>query len=171
MTGYRSPPEIADKLFVDSLWFLPWIGTGRGRILDLGAGAGVPGLPIKIVEPRIALTLLEARRWRTSFLSTVVRELGLKGVGVLCGRAEALVISNPDLLGSFDTVVSRAAGPYRSMVPLAMTFLKAGGRLVVSGPPVEKIPPSLPHGIPHRWEIARARGTRRSRRFLIVEKS
>lgn len=171
LTGYRSSAEIAEKLFLDSLLFLQWVMPIDGKLLDLGAGAGIPGVPMKIVEPRISLTLLEARRKRGSFLATVVRELQLEGVRILCGRAEALIASHGELLGAFDTVVTRAAGPPGSILPLALAFLKPGGRIVASGPPPEKPLPLLPREISHHWEAVPAFGKIARRRFLIVEKS
>mgnify|MGYP001574171878 CR=1 FL=1 len=90
---------------------------------------------MKIVEPGIRLTLVEVRRRRLSFLSAVVRELGLKGVSVLSGRAEALLKAQRELGGAFDVVVTRAMGPLRSVLPLAMAFVRPGGRFIASGPP------------------------------------
>lgn len=171
LTGYRTASEITEKLFLDSLLFLRWIKPESWRVLDLGAGAGIPGIPMRIVEPRIKLTLLEARRRWSSFLAVAVRELGLEGAQVRRGRAEKLLASEPALRGAFDIVVSRAAGPIGSILPLALDFLTPGGRLISSGPPAEKSPPSLPVGIAHRWESVPAGGKAPSRRFLIVEKS
>lgn len=170
LTGYKHPAEIAEKLFLDSLLFLRWLPPGRPRVLDLGAGAGIPGLPLKIVEPAIRLTLLEARRRRVSFLSAVVRDLGLEGVSILAGRAESLIVSNPELRGSFDAVVTRAVGPPGSILLVVLAFLRLGGRFIASGPPAGKPLPLLPPGTPHRWETVPTPGRTR-RRFLIVEKS
>lgn len=170
LTGYKQPAEIAEKLFLDSLYFLQWVPPGSPRVLDLGAGAGIPGLPMKIVEPGIRLTLVEVRRRRLSFLSAVVRELGLKGVSVLSGRAEALIQAQLELGGAFDVVVTRAMGPLRSVLPLAMAFVRPGGLFIASGPPAGKPLPPLPRDPPHHWESLPAAG-KTSRRFLIVEKS
>ena len=171
LTGYKSPAEIVEKLFLDSLFFLRWVPPGGAAVLDLGAGAGIPGLSMKIVEPGISLTLVEARRRRVSFLTTVVRELGLAGVVILSGRAEALIDSTPGLRAAFDVVVTRAAGPLGAIYPLAMAFLRPGGRFIASGPPAGKAPSPLPPGTPHRWESIPAMVRTGSRRFLIVEKS
>lgn len=170
LTGYKRPGDIAEKLFLDSLFFLRWLPPGGLRVLDLGAGAGIPGLPLKIVEPAIRLTLLEARRRRVSFLSAVVRDLRLEGVSILAGRAESLIVSDPELRGSFDAVVTRAVGPPGSILPVALAFLRLGGRFIASGPPAGKPLPLLPPGTPHRWEAVPTPGRTR-RRFLIVEKS
>ncbi len=171
LTGYKSPVEIVEKLFLDSLFFLRWVPPGSAAVLDLGAGAGIPGLPMKIVEPGISLTLLEARRRRVSFLSTVVRELGLAGVVILSGRAEALIDSTPGLRTAFDVVVTRAAGSLGAIYPLAMALLRSGGLFIASGPPAGKAPSPLPPGTPHRWEFMPAMASTGGRRFLIAEKS
>ncbi len=171
LTGYRTAHEITEKLFLDSLLFLRWMKPEAWRVLDLGAGAGIPGIPMRIVEPRIKLTLLEARRRWSSFLAVAVRELGLEGAKVESGRAEKLLASRPALRGAFDIVVTRAVGPIRSILPLALDFLTPGGRLISSGPPVGKPLPSLPLGLPHRWESIPAGSKAISRRFLIIEKS
>lgn len=171
LTGYRTPAAITEKLFLDSLLFLRWVEPRDGTLLDLGAGAGIPGVPLKIVEPRIRLTLLEARRRRSSFLAAVVRELGLEGVEVRHGRAEELLGSAPELVGSFDVVVARAAGSPGSIVPLALKFLASGGRFVGSGPPESKPLPPLPNGLSRRWESIPVMGGRESRRFIIAQKN
>lgn len=171
LTSYREPREIASRLFVDSLLFLRWVPPGGNELLDLGAGAGIPGIPLRIVEPRIRLTLLEARRKRHSFLSNVVRELGLTDVRVLLGRAEALLETEPRLIGAFDLVVLRAAGPLEAMIPVSLRFLKSGGRLIASGPPAGKPLPSLPAEVTHRWETVKCKGLPWPRRFVIVEKA
>jgi len=171
LTGYRTPPEITEKLFLDSLLFLRWIERPARRLLDLGAGAGIPGIPIKIVEPGIQVTLLEARRRRISFLATVVRELELKGVEIRHGRAEDLLASEPTLGGAFDVVVARAVGPLDLILPLGLAFLAPGGRFIGSGPPAGKPLPSLPQSVSHHWESIPTLGNAVSRRFLIAEKS
>lgn len=170
LTSYRRPTDIAEKLFLDSLLFLRWVPPGRARVLDLGAGAGIPGLPLKIVNPEIRLTLVEARRRRASFLSAVVRELALEGVSVLAGRAEDLLELEPGLRGAYDAVVTRAIGPLPSIIPLAMAFLTLGGRVIASGPPAGKPLPTLPRVTHQRWESVPAPGKVGKRLFLLVEK-
>lgn len=171
LTSYRRPADIAEKLFLDSLLFLRWVSPGPARLVDLGAGAGIPGLPLKIVRPEITLTLVEARRRRVSFLTAVVRELALEGVSVLAGRAEDLLEADPGLQGAYDVVVTRAVAPLPSILPLAMAFLKSGGRLIASGPPAGKPRPPLPRDTPHRWESVPAPTKGGNRLFLLVEKA
>jgi 16S rRNA (guanine527-N7)-methyltransferase len=137
LTGVSSAAAIVDELFEDSLLFLSRLPAGRLRIADLGAGAGIPGVPISIVRPEISMTLIEAKRKRVSFLLTLKRELGAANLEILEGRAEKLIHENPELQGSFDAVVSRAAGPIKSVLPMAMSYLAAGGLYVGTGPPSE----------------------------------
>jgi 16S rRNA (guanine527-N7)-methyltransferase len=137
LTGVSSAAAIVDELFEDSLLFLSRLPAGRLRIADLGAGAGIPGVPISIVRPEISMTLIEAKRKRVSFLLTLKRELGAANLEILEGRAEKLIHENPELQGSFDAVVSRAMGPIKSVLPIAMSYLTAGGLYVGTGPPLE----------------------------------
>src|SRR5918992_1358518 len=77
MIGWAEPLWIVENLFLDSLLFLRILPPDIRSVMDLGAGAGIPGIPLKIVCSELHVTLLEARRRRAFFLSTVVRELGL----------------------------------------------------------------------------------------------
>jgi 16S rRNA (guanine527-N7)-methyltransferase len=136
MTALRSPAEIVRGLFLDSLLFLPVLPTFRPiKVVDIGAGSGVPGLPMRIVDSEIALTLVEAKRKRASFLLAVGRELGLSDVKVIEGRAEGLVQEGPTLAEGFDVVVARAVAPANHLFPLAMRYLRPGGTVVLAGGP------------------------------------
>jgi 16S rRNA (guanine527-N7)-methyltransferase len=161
LVGSTSPRWIVENVFLDSLTFLRLVPEGTLSLLDMGSGAGVPGVPIKIVRPELSLTLLESRRRRASFLSTVVRELPLPGVRVLHDRAEAV---KTELAEAFDVVVMRCAGDVASLVPLASDLVVSGGRVVASGPPR---PGRAPIG---EWVTVEAGDTGRSRRFLVFVK-
>lgn len=169
LTGYREPATIVQKLFLDSLLFLRLIPPQTLRLLDIGSGAGIPGIPLKIIEPALSLTLIEARRRRTSFLTAVVRKLALERVQVLLGRAESLIEADPSLEGQFDAVVTRAAGPVERVTPLALRFLKRGGRFVASGPPMTKRAGGSTTG--GSWQVVTIPVTGLRRRFLVVEKN
>ena len=119
-------------------------GDFRGRFLDLGAGAGVPGLILLAVWPSASGVLLDARRRRCSFLESAVGALGLSDrASVACGRAEELA-RGQDLRGAFDLVVARGFGTPATTAESAVGFLGAGGRLVVSEPPGEADPERWP---------------------------
>jgi 16S rRNA (guanine527-N7)-methyltransferase len=107
----------------------------RGRFLDLGAGAGVPGLALLLVWPRATGTLLDSQRRRCQFLEGAVIELGVEDrARVACGRAEELA-RDPEHRGAYDLVVARGFGSPAVTAECGVGFLKAGGRLVVSEPP------------------------------------
>ena len=98
------------------------------RTIDLGAGAGFPGLPIKIVHPTLRLTLLESASKKTRFLEEVVERLALTDVSVVTGRAES-VAHEPDHREAYDLVLARALAPLPVLVELALPFLRLGGVL------------------------------------------
>ena len=90
---------------------------------------------MRIVDPGIEPTLVEAKRKRTSFLLSVGRELDLSSVKVIEGRAETLVQEDPTLAEGFDVAVARAVGPPSDLFPLAMRYLRPGGTVVLAGGP------------------------------------
>jgi 16S rRNA (guanine527-N7)-methyltransferase len=109
----------------------------RGRFLDLGSGAGVPGLFLLAVWPEARGTLLDARRRRCLFLKTSLEELGLGDRGsIACGQAEELA-RRPAFRGQYDLVVARGFGAPGTTAECAVGFLRSGGRVVVSEPPGE----------------------------------
>jgi 16S rRNA (guanine527-N7)-methyltransferase len=159
LVGSTDPDWIVEHLFLDSLLFLRVLPAESSSILDFGAGAGLPGVPIAIVRPGSSMALLESKRRRASFLSTVVRELGLTGARVLSGRAEDLV---NELDGAFDAVVMRCAGRLNEILPLATRFARTSGIVVAAGPPK---PVSLEAG--HWLEVPGVRaGT--TRRYAVL---
>lgn len=97
-------------------------------LLDLGTGAGLPGLPMKIARPHLALTLLDATTKKTAFLRELLAELALPGVRVLTGRAEELG-RDPQHREAYDLVVARAVAALPALLELALPFLKVGGTL------------------------------------------
>ena len=119
-------------------------GNFRGRFLDLGSGAGVPGVILIALWPAATGVLLEARKRRCAFLEAAVSGLGLSDrASVACGRAEELARQR-DFRGAFDLVVARGFGPPATTAECAVGFLGAGGRLVVSEPPGETDPKRWP---------------------------
>src|SRR5262249_2320036 len=138
LTGFDSAAEIGRGLFEDSLLFLPLLPAGPLRVADIGAGAGVPGVPLLIVEPRLSVTVIESRRKRASFLKTVRRELELQDVmEVLEGRAEA-VAAEACKAGAFDAALARSVAPVAELAPVIIGYLKQNGIALVSAPPADK---------------------------------
>jgi 16S rRNA (guanine527-N7)-methyltransferase len=161
LIGSIDPEWIVEHLFLDSLLFLRVLPDAVQSILDFGAGAGVPGIPISIVRPGVEMTLLEARQRRVSFLLHVIRELQLSHVRVVATRAEQAA---EHLGASYDAVVFRCAGKLERVLPLAVEFAKGGGLVVAAGPPT---PATLPIG---QW--AQVPGCRpgTTRWFAVVRK-
>jgi len=98
-------------------------------VLDVGAGAGFPGVVLKIAWPALRLTLLEATAKKTAFLAELVTALALDHTDVLTGRAETLG-HDPAVRGRFDLVFARAVAPLPVLLELTMPFARAGGRVV-----------------------------------------
>jgi 16S rRNA (guanine527-N7)-methyltransferase len=134
LVGSTDITWLVDNVILDSLAFLAGIPGGTESIVDIGSGAGIPGIPISIVNPGVAMCLVEARSRRASFLATVVRELLLDRVIVIHGRAESLP---RQYLDHFDVAVMRCAGRACVVVPTAMRLVRSGGSVVVSAPPAE----------------------------------
>jgi 16S rRNA (guanine527-N7)-methyltransferase len=155
LVGSPDPGWIVEHLFLDSLLFVPLLPVALQRVMDVGSGAGVPGIPLKIVLPDTAFTLLEARSKRASFLSTVVRELELRQCEVLNARLDAI---GPERAGSYDAVVMRCAGDPGALSGSVLPLLRPGGVMIASGPPRPR-PTALgawrvvegPSGARHFW--------------------
>ena len=124
------------KHFLDSLTvcltardILAGSAQASTRVMDVGSGAGLPGLALKLAFPEIELTLVESVAKKTAFLTHTLEKLGLDGVSVHTGRAESLA-REPDLRDSFDLVVVRALAKLPLLLELCLPFCKTGGRLV-----------------------------------------
>jgi 16S rRNA (guanine527-N7)-methyltransferase len=116
--------------FVDSLLIFKAVDIPRSAsLLDLGAGAGFPSIPIKIVRNDIRSTLVESTHKKALFLRKLIEALGLKDVRILNQRAEELS-GDADLVGGFDLVTAKAMGELNSVVQLSEPLIKIGGMLV-----------------------------------------
>lgn len=161
LVGSSDPPWIVDNLLLDSLLFVSVLPPRVRSLMDLGSGAGLPGIPLKIVLPAVTVTLVESRQKRTSFLSTAVRELGLTNTRVINARAEDLP---RELEGTFDAVVMRCAGCLDTVSPLAERFLAPGGAVIATGPPE---PEKLVRG---SWMNVRRPGADSDRLFAVYSR-
>ena len=132
LVGSSDPRWIVDNVLVDSLLFARVLPERVATLCDVGSGAGVPGIPLKIVMATTDVALIEARQRRASFLSAVVRELPLKGCQVINRRLEDV---RSELAGKFQAVVMRCAGNPLSLVSQIGPLLASGGVIVASGPP------------------------------------
>jgi 16S rRNA (guanine527-N7)-methyltransferase len=137
LVAVKSPLDLPIKHFIDSLTALPLLPQEGGRLLDIGTGAGFPGLPLKIIHREIALHLLEASRKKVSFLKELIRKLGLPGVTIIHERVEQTMNSGR-LHESFDCVISRAAFKMSELLNMGLHFLRPGGLLLAMRGPREE---------------------------------
>jgi 16S rRNA (guanine527-N7)-methyltransferase len=143
VTGLRTRDAIVDTLIGDSLALLdvPQVGKAAGpaaaggpvRFADLGAGAGVPGIPLAVALPGIEITLIESVGKKCVFLETAVVAAGLAArAHVVCARSEHAAAVGAPLRETFDIVLARAVGSLATVVELAAPLLAPGGSLLVS---------------------------------------
>lgn len=170
LVGLDKPMDMVRVLFIDSLFFLPLLPPRPMRLIDIGAGAGIPGVPLHLVDPAIELTLMESRRKRVSFLSTLKRELGLAQMGILEGRAEVIAKEDIEIQGVFDVAVSRSVSPTPTFLAACLEYVKPGGRIIIAGPPPTPELPALPRGFDAEWMKVPYPGGNRRRLFLVVRR-
>jgi 16S rRNA (guanine527-N7)-methyltransferase len=119
LSAIRDPAEMVTRHLLDSIAVVPYV---RGATLaDLGTGAGLPGIPLALVAPERAVTLVDSNGKKTRFLRAAVRELGLANVRVVEGRVEAAT-------GRFDCVTARAFASLADMLGWGGHLLAPGGR-------------------------------------------
>jgi 16S rRNA (guanine527-N7)-methyltransferase len=129
LTSVIQYEEVQVKHFLDSLTVLPAIGSSlatNSRVVDVGAGAGFPGLPLKLVWPDIHLTLVESTGKKATFLRHMVEILDLPETEVRTGRAEELA-HYPDLRGSYDLALARGLARLPTLLEYTLPFTCRGG--------------------------------------------
>jgi len=133
LTAIKDRSEAIEKHLVDSLTVCPLVSWGK-NLLDLGSGAGLPGIPLKIVLPELQVVLVDAIQKKILFQRHVCRRQKLSGIESCHGRAEILS-SREEMDHAFDVVISRAFSDLRTFIQFALPFLKPGGRIVsMKGP-------------------------------------
>ena len=143
LTAITDPDQVVDLHFLDSAALLTLGVDFRGkRLLDVGTGAGFPGLPLKILEPSLSLTLLDSLGKRVRWLETVAEALALEDVTCLHARAEEQALL-PGFRDAFDLVTSRAVASLELLCELCLPFVRVGGlflamKSVDSGPETDR---------------------------------
>lgn len=125
LTAITDKDEIEEKHFIDSIALTKFFDLKGKSLLDVGSGAGFPGVPLAIVEPTAQITLLESNGKRISFLKEVVKKLDLKNVEIIQGRAEEL-----NTREKYDFVTARAVKELNILLELCFYLVKVGGHFV-----------------------------------------
>lgn len=124
LTAITEPHDIATLHFLDSVAMLTLADLKGKKMADVGTGAGFPGMPLRIVEPSLRLTLLDSLNKRIDFLKEVCEDLGLNDVECIHGRAEEFAASHRE---DYDIVTSRAVANLQMLSELCLPLVKVGG--------------------------------------------
>lgn len=127
LTANDTKESFMIKNIIDSLLIVKNLNLDEKNILDLGSGAGLPGIPLAIYYKNTNFTLLEPLTKRANFLKEIAQKLGLKNVKVVNDRAEIFIKNARE---SFDFVTSRAVSRLNILLELSIPFLKIGGKLI-----------------------------------------
>ena len=127
LTAITDPVAVAEKHFADSLAALPYLKPGM-KVVDVGTGAGFPGVPLLIMEPGLELTLADSLQKRLTFLDALLKELGLKAA-LVHGRAEDLG-QNKLYREQYDAALSRAVANLPVLLELTTPFVRVGGTAI-----------------------------------------
>jgi 16S rRNA (guanine527-N7)-methyltransferase len=129
LTAITDESDAAELHFLDSLSLLNLASFENKRVVDIGSGAGFPGVPMKLAEPGLTLTLLDAQQKRVAFLEELCERLGLTDVVCIQARAEE-ASHKPELRDAFDYAVSRAVARLNILCELCLPFVRPGGAFV-----------------------------------------
>ena len=129
LTAITQPQDVATLHMLDCAALLDCARFEGKTLIDVGTGAGFPGLPLKILTPSLEVTLLDSLNKRVDWLNETIDTLGLKGVRAVHGRAEEAG-RDPALRERFDFAAARAVADLRLLCELCLPFLKVGGRFL-----------------------------------------
>lgn len=128
LTNITEPLEVIEKHFIDSLTVLKNVNE-NDSIIDVGTGAGFPGIPIKIAYPKSKVTLLDSLNKRIKFLNEVISKLNLEDINTIHGRAEELA-HNKKNREKYDIAIARAVAPLNVLSEYLLPFVKIGGHAI-----------------------------------------
>jgi len=135
LTSETVPEVIIERHIFDSLQYVRGVENPQSQVMDIGSGAGFPGIPLKVIFPGLFMTLVESQRKRASFLLNCVRKMHLDSVEVVNSRAEALGAGHHD---RYDLILFRGVGKVSYCLELAGLYLKIGGRVAFKKDPDAK---------------------------------
>ena len=128
LTAITDPKDIIIKHFIDSLTVLEYIDK-NGSIIDVGTGAGLPGIPIKIAYPETKVVLLDSLNKRINFLNEVINKLELENIKTIHGRAEDYG-RDKNFREKYDTAIARAVAPLNILLEYLMPYVKVNGKCI-----------------------------------------
>lgn len=128
LTAIKDDREIVTHHFLDSLTSYRFVREEKGRILDIGTGAGFPSIPLLILEPKLTMVLVDSSKKKCFFLKEVRRELGLDFV-IIRDRIEELAHQEEER-ATYELVLSRALAPLNILLEISLPFLKIDGMMV-----------------------------------------
>lgn len=129
LTAIKDEQDIFIKHFLDSLSILKYIKEEDVELIDIGTGAGFPGIPVKIIRDNINVTLADSLAKRVNFLRNVISELHLKGINAVHGRAEDLA-KDKDKREKYDYCTARAVASLPILLEYCLPFVKKGGYFI-----------------------------------------